>query len=299
MVLDLDVDEIGGAYRVGAVFRPNADGRGWYSLRNLTGSQFAPSGRSCRDRGFRLVDQEVYVAGGKDRFAGVWIENREQLAVGVVPRRHRGAVRREVRPVPRRRLPAGRHRRLPHGLRRAALRRRVGEERRRARLEAASQPHLRRSTRRAFNTYAGQGLRSIVVDSARTSDGQRYAGIWIENRSHRGWYAYRDMTATGFRNQLEPPRRTWATASTATRSTTRPRARATPASGARTPTARTGRCAQGRRLRPEGARRLRRARHQRHGVDRTARSSTAAASATRTRPTASGCTAARSTAPRR
>ena len=53
----------------------------------------------------------------------------------------------------------------------------------------------------AFKTYADQGLRSIVVDSARTDGGQRYAGIWIENRNKRGWYAYRDMTATGFRNQ--------------------------------------------------------------------------------------------------
>ena len=52
----------------------------------------------------------------------------------------------------------------------------------------------------AFKTYADQGLRSIVVDSARTSSGQRYAGIWIENRNKRGWYAYRDLTATGFRN---------------------------------------------------------------------------------------------------
>ena len=29
----------------------------------------------------------------------------------------------------------------------------------------------------------------------------RYAGIWIKNGSGRGWYAYRDLTATGYRNR--------------------------------------------------------------------------------------------------
>lgn len=33
-----------------------------------------------------------------------------------------------------------------------------------------------------------------------TGAGQRYAGIFVENRSQRRWYAYRDLTPTGFRN---------------------------------------------------------------------------------------------------
>jgi CubicO group peptidase (beta-lactamase class C family) len=200
MVIDLDVDEIGGAYRVGAVFRPNADGRGWYSLRNLTGSQFHAKWTELRDKGFRLVDQEAYVVDGHDRFAGVWIENREHLDWAS----YRGATAAEFDEkfedyrdggfLP---VDVDVYRTASGALRYAAAWVRNADG-------LAWKLHRNRTSSQygdAFQTYADQGLRSIVVDSARTSQGQRYAGIWVENRSKRGWYAYRDLTATGFRNR--------------------------------------------------------------------------------------------------
>jgi len=200
MVLDLDVDEIAGSYRVGAVFRPNADGRGWYSLRNLTGAQFHAKWTELRDRGFRLVDQEAYVADGHDRFAGVWIENREHLAWAS----YRGVTAAqfddkfdEYRDGGFLPVDIDVYRTASGALRYAAAWVKNADG-------LAWKLHRNRTSDQyadAFKTYADQGLRSIVVDSALTSDGQRYAGIWIENRSHRGWYAYRDLTSTGFRNQ--------------------------------------------------------------------------------------------------
>src|SRR5688572_11672906 len=80
MVIDLEVDVIDGAYRVGAVFRKNPDGRGWASLRNLTSDEFHERWAHYRDRGYRLVDQETWVRNGKRQYAGVWIENRESFA---------------------------------------------------------------------------------------------------------------------------------------------------------------------------------------------------------------------------
>src|SRR5215216_4435434 len=80
MVVDLEVDVIGGQYRVGAVFRSNPDGRGWYSHRDLTDGQFHARWAELKGNGFRLVDQETYVAGGTRYYAGVWVENRENLA---------------------------------------------------------------------------------------------------------------------------------------------------------------------------------------------------------------------------
>lgn len=53
MLIDLDVDVTGGAYRVGSVWRPNPDGRGWASLRNLTGAQFAATWAEHCDKGYR------------------------------------------------------------------------------------------------------------------------------------------------------------------------------------------------------------------------------------------------------
>jgi CubicO group peptidase (beta-lactamase class C family) len=200
MVIDLDVDEIAGSYRVGAVFRPNSDGRGWYSLRNLTGAEFGAKWAELRDRGFRLVDQEVSVVGGEDRFAGVWIENREHLAWAS----YRGVTAaqfddkfddyRDGGFLP---VDIDVYRTASGALRYAAAWVKNTDG-------LAWKLHRNRTSAQyadAFKTYADQGLRSVVVDSARTPGGQRYAGIWIENRSHRGWYAYRDLTATGFRNR--------------------------------------------------------------------------------------------------
>ncbi len=200
MVIDLDADKIGGDYRVGAVFRPNADGRGWYSYRDMTSAQFGAKWTELRDRGFRLVDQEVYAVNGHDRFAGVWIENREHLAWAS----YRGATAaqfddkfetyRDGGFLP---VDIDVYRTASGALRYAAAWVKNTDG-------LAWKLHRNRTSSQyadAFKTYADQGLRSIVVDSARTSQGQRYAGIWIENRSHRGWYAYRDLTATGFRNR--------------------------------------------------------------------------------------------------
>ncbi len=199
MVIDLDVDKIDGSYGVGAVFRPNADGRGWYSYRDMTSAQFGAKWNELRDRGFRLVDQEVYVVDGHDRFAGVWIENREHLAWAS----YRGATAAEFDDKFETYRDGGFlpvdidvYRTASGALRYAAAWVKNADG-------LAWKLHRSRTSDEyaaAFKTYEGQGLRSLVVDSARTSDGQRYAGIWIENRSKRGWYAYRDMTATGFRN---------------------------------------------------------------------------------------------------
>ena len=137
MVIDLEVDVIDGAYRVGAVFRKNPDGRGWASLRNLSGDEFHERWTHYRDRGYRLVDQETYVHHGDRLYAGVWVENREGFGWAS----YRGVTSAEFSEKfdhyrDRGYLP-DRLRGL-RGRRRAALRRGLGREPRVARLEAAS-----------------------------------------------------------------------------------------------------------------------------------------------------------------
>ena len=52
-----------------------------------------------------------------------------------------------------------------------------------------------------FDTYTDQGLRSLDFEAIETGSGRRDAGIWVENRSGRGWYLYRDLTSTQYRNR--------------------------------------------------------------------------------------------------
>ena len=200
MLADLDVDVIAGSYRVGAVFRPNSDGREWASLRNLTAAQFHAQWLHYRARGLRLHDQEVYrTAAGALRYAGVWIENREKLPWASY--RDATAAQHAAR--------FGQYRGAGYvpvdidvystssGLRYAAAWVHNSEQlawKLRRGLTSAQYAA-------AFNAYKAQGLRSLVTESYPTAAGQRYAGIWVENRAQRTWAAYRDMSATGFRNR--------------------------------------------------------------------------------------------------
>ncbi len=80
MVVDLEVDEINGNQRVGAIFQKNTDGRGWASWRNLTSAQFSEKWQHYKNSGYRLIDQEAYILNGNRYYAGVWTQNKEGLA---------------------------------------------------------------------------------------------------------------------------------------------------------------------------------------------------------------------------
>jgi CubicO group peptidase (beta-lactamase class C family) len=199
MLIDLEVDVIDGAYRVGAVFRKNPDGRGWAALRNLTHDQFSDAWTSYRDRGFRLVDQETWVIDGQRRYGGVWVENVEDFGWASYRNvtsaqfsekfdfyRDRGYL-----PIDFEIYPVG------NSFRYGA----IWVENRESLDWKLKRNMTSAQFSSTFGTYADQGLRSLDFEAVETAGGMRYAGIWVENRSGRGWYLYRDLTATGFRNR--------------------------------------------------------------------------------------------------
>ncbi len=199
MVIDLEVDVIDGDYRVGAVFRKNPDGRGWASLRNLTSNEFHERWTHYRDRGYRLVDQETYVRNGDRQYAGVWVENREGFGWAS----YRGVTSAEF------------SEKFDHYRDRGYLPidfevYKVGNELRHGAIWVENRESLAWKLKRnmtsaqfssTFQSYADQGLRSLDFEAIETGSGRRYAGIWVENRSGRGWYLYRDLTATQYRNR--------------------------------------------------------------------------------------------------
>jgi CubicO group peptidase (beta-lactamase class C family) len=199
MVIDLEVDVIDGAYRVGAVFRRNSDDRGWASLRNLTSAEFHERWTHYRDRGYRLVDQETYVHQGDRLYAGVWVENRESFGWAS----YRGVTSAQFSEEFDRYRDRGY---LPIDFEVYA----VGDELRYGAIWVENRESLAWKLKRnmtsaqfstTFQTYADDGLRSLDFEAIETGNGMRYAGIWVENRSGRGWYLYRDLTATGYRNR--------------------------------------------------------------------------------------------------
>ena len=199
MVIDLEVDVIDGSYRVGAVFRENPDGRGWASLRNLSHDEFHQRWTDYRDRGYRLVDQETYVHDGDRLYAGVWVENREdfgwasyrnvtsaQFSEKFDLYRDRGYL-----PIDFEVYEVGGQ--LRYGA--------IWVENRESLDWKLKRNMTSAQFSSTFDTYANEGLRSLDFEAIETGSGMRYAGIWTENRSARGWYLYRDLTATGYRNR--------------------------------------------------------------------------------------------------
>lgn len=192
MVIDIEVDEIDGVQRVGAVWQQNTDGRGWVEKRNLTSDGFHALWDELRLKGFRLIDQDAYMLAGQLRWAGVWIENKEGLAWA--SRRNltsdqfaaefddyskRGYVMVDVEAYSTGSLTLYGAIWVinAEGLKWVELRNLTDAE-----------------FKEKFDSLA-KDYRMLDVESYRIGNTQYYAGIWLENKNGRGWYEYRDMSA--------------------------------------------------------------------------------------------------------
>ena len=82
--VDLEIDTPG--YEVGSVWQRNLDDRSWKIKRNLTSSEYDAYWKARRDEGYRVVEQENYVIGGVRFWAGIWVDNTEDLVMSVQPR---------------------------------------------------------------------------------------------------------------------------------------------------------------------------------------------------------------------
>lgn len=197
MVIDLDVDRSGD--RIGAIFRPNPDGRGWESRRDLDDAAFSALWQTNSDRGFRLVGFESYRRDGTQRYAGHWVENREKLAWASV--RNRTAAefdakadefdRAGMMPIDVDGYDTG------AGVRYASVW--VGNP------DKLTWDLRRGLTATEFDVATAArkagGMRLHTIESYRVDGQQRFAAIWVENRNRRSWAGYRDMDANGFRNR--------------------------------------------------------------------------------------------------
>lgn len=197
LITDLEIDVIDGDYRVGSVWQENTDHRGWQELRDLTGSQFREAWEQARRNRMRLVEQETYVRDGRRLYAGVWIENAEQLGWAS----YRGLTSAEFSQIFEKQRRAGR---LPVDIDQyvteAGMRYSViwvdNAENLAWRLwrDLTSAEFAEK-----FAAYQAR-YRMLAFESVLTGKGQRYAGIWVENRNGRAWAERRDLTRQGFVN---------------------------------------------------------------------------------------------------
>jgi CubicO group peptidase (beta-lactamase class C family) len=199
IMVDSERIEIGDEVRHSSVWQYNSDNRAWVSRANLTSDQFSDYWKEYTDAGMRLIDQDAYPVNGELRYAGIWMENKENLAWYS----YRNQSSQNFSEVFDRLSNAGYMivdvEAYPNGD--SLLYSSIWVKN----SEGLGWVELRNMTPQQyadkFDQYAEQGMRVVDLESY-THNGQQYfAAIWLQNQGGRGWYAYRDMTAQQYSNR--------------------------------------------------------------------------------------------------
>jgi CubicO group peptidase (beta-lactamase class C family) len=200
IMIDAERMEIGGQLRVSSVWQTNSDGRGWASRSNLTSDEFSTYWQQYADAGYRLIDQDAYELGGAIHYAGIWMQNSEGL--GWYSYRNQSSAE----------FGATFDDLSSKGFMLVDVESYLaGGARLYSQIWVENEAGLGWIERRDmtseeyagfFDEYAAAGYRVIDLESYMLgNEAQRYAAIWVQNTSGRGWYAYRDMSAQGFGNR--------------------------------------------------------------------------------------------------
>ncbi len=197
-VIDIEVDTINGKPKYSAVWQYNTDKRGWASWRNLTHEQFSQKWKSYRDQGYRLIDQEAYKLNGKQRYAGIWVENKENLPwasfrnvdTNEFADKFKTYKKKGFRIVDIEAYPSGNTTKYSA----IWIKEQGGPD-------WAEYRNMSKSTyAQKFKDFQKKGFRVMDLESYRRNGKQQYAAIWVKNTNGRGWAARRDMSATWFGN---------------------------------------------------------------------------------------------------
>jgi CubicO group peptidase (beta-lactamase class C family) len=198
MVVDVDVRSEGLGLRYALIAHENPDDRDWALHVDLTSDEYHALWTDYRDRGYRPLDVEGYLVDGQTRFAGIWIENVEDLAWSSI-RNMTSAEYAEyfdarsaegLRPIDIEAYDT------PSGLRFAAI---WWEN-----VDGLAWSQLRNIDRTRYeqevDDLAAAGYFMIDYETYDTADGRRYAAIW-ERRANRPAYQIRtNRNELGFAN---------------------------------------------------------------------------------------------------
>lgn len=79
LMTDIDAYAQGSSTRYAMLWRKNTDHRGWAIRRDLTSAEFSSYWNTYTGQGMRLVDVEAYPLNGQIRWAGIWVQNKENI----------------------------------------------------------------------------------------------------------------------------------------------------------------------------------------------------------------------------
>lgn len=198
MMIDIDAYPTGSGTRYSMVWRENTDGRRWAEYRDMTGAKYGERWQEFKNKLYRPLDIESYRAGAQQRFAGIWVENKEGYAWsskrGLTSEEYGSYFQQQrekgFRPIDIEAYSTA------NGIRYAAIW--VQNQ------ESVEWLQLRDMSRATYQQKVDQQAKNgfLVVDFESYTSGskQRYAAIW-EKRSGFAQQVRTNRTANGFANQ--------------------------------------------------------------------------------------------------
>lgn len=79
MLIDVDAYQVGSQTRYAMVWRRNTDSRGWAVRRDMSSDVYSQRWKEYQKKGWRPIDVETYISGGKRKWAGIWVQNKEKV----------------------------------------------------------------------------------------------------------------------------------------------------------------------------------------------------------------------------
>jgi CubicO group peptidase (beta-lactamase class C family) len=189
--------------RTNSLFAAVLDRReaGWASVRDLSSAEFSADFEQRRASGMMPIDVDVVEVWGQARVSAVWQDNADgrrweswrnlsTTAFGEkwTDLRNRGyiLIDQDCYTLGGTRYYSGIWIENREGLSWTSFR------------NASSSGYAAR-----FNEYRAAGYLPIDIEAYPTSDGMRYAAIWVENNEGRRWAAFRDMSSAGYASKFD------------------------------------------------------------------------------------------------
>ncbi|MCR9138900.1 MAG: serine hydrolase [Alphaproteobacteria bacterium] len=197
--IPIDIDTLqANSPRYSGVWQRNADGRKWVSFRNLTSKKFGEHWKAYSSKGYRPIDQDMDIVGGKLRYSLIMVENKEGL---------KWSSNRNMSDAQFTKVfndKKGTHKPIDIDAVEAngkMLYSAIWVENK----PRQDWAELRNMTPKVygekFKAYRDKGYRVADLDCYVRKGKLTYAAIWEKNTPGRGWGASRGMTANDLRNK--------------------------------------------------------------------------------------------------
>lgn len=193
-----EVEITGGNQRTYAcIWRKNSENRGWEVRTKLNDTEFSTKWAEMKGKGYRLIDQEVYVLHGQTFYAGLWIQNRELLQW--VSFRKLSAAEFEEK------MTMYRGAYLPVDMDVCEMNGQLWYAavwvENRDRLEWVEKHAMGKADFTKWSDeYNAKGYRLGNLEVFTRAGRTEYTAVWIKEPNPRGWYTCRDVNDIWFRN---------------------------------------------------------------------------------------------------